>query len=251
MHFCWCVGSWGRKSNGGEGVDGWLSLSTLLMNHTLDCQKLRGCLNEQFFVDDTLTTKIMSQNHLKKEPQEIWSRCHDYQNVRTRCHLKRATLGEIYFMSMHHLWTFWVNLGCNIDNLRLLEPISGHKTRVTKTVSLYSYLRFCGNIMCITGPNMNLRLTKATRMDINGCGMPNDSSRSLFGQWGVLWVHMGAKWRIGDFVIMVILEIKTTIFTCLPGTEGCDSFPKRLDLVLAPNKTNEGVKKQWNTRYHV
>ena len=43
---------------------------------------------------------------------------------------------------------------------------------------------------------------------------------------------------------MAILEIKITVFTYLPGTEGCDSFPERLDLALAPNKTNEGVKKQ-------
>ena len=47
---------------------------------------------------------------------------------------------------------------------------------------------------------------------------------------------------------MVILEIKTTVFTCLLSDEGCDSFPKHLDLALAPNKTHEGVKKQWNTR---
>ena len=39
-----------------------------------------------------------------------------------------------------------------------------------------------------------------------------------------------------------------TVFTCLPGTEECDSFPERLDLSLAPNKTNEGVKNQWNIR---
>ena len=43
---------------------------------------------------------------------------------------------------------------------------------------------------------------------------------------------------------MVIFEIKITIFTCLPGIAGCNSFPKRLDLALAPNKTNEGVTKQ-------
>ena len=33
-------------------------------------------------------------------------------------------------------------------------------------------------------------------------------------------------------------------FTCLPSSEGCNSFPKHLDLVLTPDKTNEGVKKQ-------
>ena len=33
-------------------------------------------------------------------------------------------------------------------------------------------------------------------------------------------------------------------FTCLLSSEGCGSLPKHLDLALAPNKTNEGVKKQ-------
>ena len=49
-------------------------------------------------------------------------------------------------------------------------------------------------------------------------------------------------------VVVVILKIKITVFTCLLSSEGCDSFPEHLDLALAPNKTNEGVKKQWNTR---
>ena len=70
----------------------------------------------------------------------------------------------------------------------------------------------------------------------------------FFEQRGVLWVRMGAKSRIGGFIVMVILEIKTTIFTCMLSSEGCDSFPKHLDLALASNKTNEGIKKQWNIR---
>ena len=37
---------------------------------------------------------------------------------------------------------------------------------------------------------------------------------------------------------------KIAVLTCLPGTEGCNGFPKCLDLALAPNNTNEGVKKQ-------
>ena len=57
----------------------------------------------------------MSKTHLKIEHPEIGNRCHNYQNVRTRCHLQGATLSEVYFMSMHHLWTFWVKLGCDID----------------------------------------------------------------------------------------------------------------------------------------
>ena len=38
------------------------------------------------------------------------------------------------------------------------------------------------------------------------------------------------------------------VCACLLNGEGCKSFHKHLDLVLAPNKTNEGVKKQWNNQ---
>ena len=45
-----------------------------------------------------------------------------------------------------------------------------------------------------------------------------------------------------------IFGIKNIVFTCLLSNEGCDSFSKHLDLALAlalaPNKTNQGVKKQ-------
>ena len=78
-------------------------------------------------------------------------------------------------------------MGCNIDNLQVLEPISGHKTRVNNTVNLYSYLRFCGNTMCTAGPNDNLWLTEVTGMDMNGCIMPNDS-------------HFALSWAIGGLV---------------------------------------------------
>ena len=67
------------------------------------------------------------------------------------------------------------------------EPNSRHKTRVNKTVNLYSYLRFCGNIMCTAGPNDNVQLTEATGMDTNGCDMLNDGNFAL-------------SWRIGDVV---------------------------------------------------
>jgi len=88
-------------------------------------------------------------------------------------------------------------------------------------INLYSYLRFCGNIMCTACPNDILWLTKATRTDKSGCDMPNDSKFALlFGQWGVLWVRMGAKWRIGDFVVMVILEIKNHSFHLPAGYPG-------------------------------
>ena len=189
----------------------------------------------------------MPQNHLKIEHPEFGNRCHGYQNVRRRCHLQGETLSEVYFMSIHHLWTFRVDLRCDIDNLWLREPISGHKTRVAKTVNLCSYLRFCGNIMCTAGPNGNLWLTKATRMDTNGSDMSNGSNRALFRTVGGTVGPHGGRLKNWDFVVMDILEIKIIIFICLPVTEGCDSFPKHLDLTLSPNKTNEGVKKQWNT----
>ena len=35
-------------------------------------------------------------------------------------------------------------------------------------------------------------------------------------------------------------------FTFLLSDEGCDSFPRHLDLALAPIKTNGEANKQWN-----
>ena len=144
----------------------------------------------------------MSQNHLKIEHPEIGNRCHGYQNVRRRCHLQGETLSEVYVMSIHSLWTFPVDLRCDIDNLWLLEPISGHKTRVTKTQKLYSCLRFCGNIMCTVGPNDNLWLIKATGMDKSGCDMPNGSNFTFFWTVGGIVGPHGSKmknWRFCSY----------------------------------------------------
>ena len=41
-----------------------------------------------------------------------------------------------------------------------------------------------------------------------------------------------------------IVETKISLFAFLLCGEEYDGFPKHLDLALAPNKTNEGVKKQ-------
>ena len=40
---------------------------------------------------------------------------------------------------------------------------------------------------------------------------------------------------------------KINVFTCLPSSEGCDSFPKHLHSALSPDKASEGAKKQRNT----
>ena len=91
---------------------------------------------------------------------------------------------------------------CDIDNLWLVEPIFGHKTRVTKTVNLYNHLRFCGNIMCTGGPNDNLWSAKAIRMDTNSWYMPNDSIVALFWAVGVVVGPHGGKmknWRFCSY----------------------------------------------------
>ena len=144
----------------------------------------------------------MSQKYLKIEHLEMWDICYGYQNLRTRCHLQEETPDEVSFPFMHHLWTLQVDLRCDIDNLRLFEPISGHETRVNDTVNLYSYLRFCGNIMFTACPNDNLWLTKATRMDTNGCNMLNDSNFALFWTMGgVVGPHGGnmKNWRVCSY----------------------------------------------------
>ena len=48
-------------------------------------------------------------------------------------------------------------------------------------------------------------------------------------------------------VIMAILG-EITVYAWLLSSEGCDSFPKHLNLSPAPNKTNEVVEKQWNSQ---
>ena len=73
-----------------------------------------------------------------------------------------------------------MGLRCNIDNLRLFGPISGHKTRVNNKVDLYSYLRLCGDIMCTASPKNNLQLTEATGIDASGFDMLDDSNSALF-----------------------------------------------------------------------
>ena len=56
----WFVGSRTRKEGVCEGLDSCLTLSTLFMGAKLGFQKLRHCLSKYFFVDNSLTTKIMS-----------------------------------------------------------------------------------------------------------------------------------------------------------------------------------------------
>ena len=92
-----------------------------------------------------------------------------------------------------------MDLRCNIDKLRLLEPIFGQKPRVNNTLNRYSYLIFCGNTKCIAGPNGNLSLTEATGMDINGFEMLNDGNVALFREMGVVVGPYGGKMKIWRF----------------------------------------------------
>ena len=51
-------------SSEGCDSDSCLTLSILLMNYKLDCQKRRRCLSEYLFVGSSLTTKSMLQDYL-------------------------------------------------------------------------------------------------------------------------------------------------------------------------------------------
>ena len=69
--------------------------------------------------------------------------------------------------------------------------------------------------MCAANPNDNLWLTKATRMDTNGCDMSNDSNRALFWTVGGAVGPHGGKMKNWNFVVMDILEIKSSfLFAC-------------------------------------
>ena len=65
------VGRWGWKEGEREGPDSCLTLLTLLMDPKLDCQKLRHCPGKYFFVGSSISTKSMSQNHIKHAMLEI------------------------------------------------------------------------------------------------------------------------------------------------------------------------------------
>ena len=63
---------------------------------------------------------------------------------------------------------------------------------MNKTVNLYSYLRFCGNIMCTVGPNNNLWLTEATGMNTNGSDVLNgDDFAPFLDNEGCCWSTLG------------------------------------------------------------
>ena len=98
--------------------------------------------------------------------------------------------------------------------------------------------------MCTAGPNDNLWLTDTTRMDTNGYEMLNDSSFALFWTTGGVVGPRGSNMKNWKFCVVVIFEIKISVFACLLSSEKCDSFLKHVDLALAPNKINEEVKKQ-------
>ena len=79
-------------------------------------------------------------------------------------------------------------------------------------------------------------------MDTNGCDMPNKTDFALvLDSGGVLGPHEG-KMRNRRFCSYGNFGDKITVFTCLPGTEGCGSFPRHLDLTLAPNKQMKGLR---------
>ena len=98
--------------------------------------------------------------------------------------------------------------------------------------------------MCTAEPNDILWLPEATVMNTNDCDMLDDSNFLFFGAIEAVVGPHGGNMKNRRCFSYRVLEIKITVFACLLSDEGCDSFPKHLDLALTPNKTNEGVKKQ-------
>ena len=102
--------------------------------------------------------------------------------------------------------------------------------------------------MRTVGPKNKLLSTEVTGMDTNGYVIQNATKFAMrMGNGG----YCGSAWGQDQEMevlqlCMVTLEIKITVFTCMLSSEGCDSFPKHLDLALVLNKTNGGVEKQQN-----
>ena len=165
--------------------------------------------------------------------------------------LRGSNMVTYYSHSYHHLWTIRVDLRCDgHSSLWLLKPIFEHKTRVNKMANLYFYLRFCGSIMYTAGLSSTLWLTEATGINVNGYNMLDNGNFALF--WttgGVVDPHRDTTkswlfWDYGNF------GDKNTLFLDCWAVRGAIAFARHLDLTLTHNKTNEGVKKQWNTQCH-
>ena len=82
--------------------------------------------------------------------------------------------------------------------------------------------------MCTAEPIDNLWLPEATGMDKNGCCMPNGSIFSHF--WAiedlvVVGPHGGNEELEICILVMIILEIKITVFASLLSNEGGEAFP--------------------------
>ena len=95
------------------------------MDPKLDCQRLRHYLSKYIFVDSSLSSNIVSQNHLKIEDPKIGNTCYGCQNLRTRCHLQGETPKGVGII---HINTPFMNiLGGSVvklDILQVPEPIS-------------------------------------------------------------------------------------------------------------------------------
>ena len=143
--FYWYVGLLGQKARACEGLGSCLTLSSLLMD--LDCQKLWRCLSKCFFVDSSLLTKIMYQNnYLKIEHSEIRNSWYSHQKLRPRCHLQGETPIEVSATLIHHLWTFWMDLMCDIHRQFTATWSNFCDTKATTLFSLndHKYIRFLG-----------------------------------------------------------------------------------------------------------
>ena len=75
----------------GDGKTSWPLLNPLNSFNGPNFLMLRRCMSEGFFVDNSLSTKIMPQHYLKIEHLEIGNTYYGYLNSRTMCHLQEET----------------------------------------------------------------------------------------------------------------------------------------------------------------
>ena len=79
-------------------------------------------------------------------------------------------------------------------------------------------------------------------MDVNGSDMLNYDDFALFWTNGGVVGPRDGKLKNWRFCSYGNFGDKTTVFTCLLTNEVCDSFPKRLNLALAPKKQMKGLR---------
>ena len=138
----------------------------------------------------------------------------------TRCHLREVTPSEVSFPFMHQFMN--LTSGSEVPDRQFMDTWTNfwtqnlgeqHGKPVHLPEGLWQYHVHCG-------PKRQVLGNRSHRDEYKWSWYTKwQQFCSFLEQWGILWVRMGSKLKIGDFVVMINLEIQNKRFH-LPATAG-------------------------------